>query len=184
MLDWECIVGGVRYRLVTDPGPALAGAQLSELLHRWAWEGQTAALHDLAHCLGLLGPMAPCDEPYALAQRLADALSASLPDAMLRPEPEPERPLGPAPEGTVDLSDLLPEPPTTPPEVDHWIEVCLVDSGHEPIANERFELVLPDGRVQNGRTDDAGVLRVDPIFKPGSCRLHFPDLEAQLAASG
>lgn len=185
MYDWEFIVGGVCYRLVTDRGPALAGQRLSDLLHRWAWEGHTAVLHDLAHRLGLRGPLAPCDEPHALAQCLANALSAALPSAQLLREPEPERNLGPAPEGTVDISDLLPLPPAAPPpEVDHWIEVSLLDSGHEPIANERFELVLPDGKIHGGRTDDEGRLRIDPIFKGGHCRLHFPDLETELAAAG
>jgi len=158
---------------------ALGSCELELLLHQWAFEGHGAILLDLLHQLGV-GSRAS-EDPLALADQLMRYLDTGV--AVLSREPQSERQLEPPPE-QVDIAELLP-PPLAPPEADadHWIEVVLLDSGEQPIGNERFELVLPDGKVHSGRTDDDGLLRVDPIFKAGNCRLYFPDLQQQLAGS-
>ena len=187
MRDWACSVRGTRYWLVADPTDTtdpLTGRELADLLAQWAFDGHVGILQELAHHLGLGTGIRPTDDDgLALAERITSALDTRLPLAMLCREPAPQYALEPPPE-RIDIADILPELPPLPPEPgDHWIEVCLLDSGEQPIVNERFELVLPDGKVENGRTDDEGLLRVDPIFKAGNCRLYFPDLQAQLAGS-
>lgn len=184
MTHWETSVRGVRYWLVQQPAEATVGCDdVAALLQQWAFDGCAAILHDLAHHLGVQSPTCAGGDAFALADRLASMLGAPLPQAVLCRESRPEYTLEPPPE-QVDIGELLPPVPLTPPEPsEHWIEVVLLDSGEQPIGNERFELVLPDGKVQSGRTDDDGLLRVDPIFKAGNCRLYFPDLQAQLAGS-
>jgi hypothetical protein len=58
-----------------------------------------------------------------------------------------------------------------------WVEVCLIDSDGDPVANESYKLTLVDGRILTGKLNDKGVLRVNGI-DPGTCELSFPDLPA------
>lgn len=186
---WEFLVHGVRYRLVDDPTDldqeVVQGRALTWLLRSWAAQGHAAVLESLADQLRLRSRHRDAGDVFWLADRVAQVLEASHPLMALVPEPRAHRVTDTTIGEPVDLVDLIPESPPPPtPEPDHWVEVVLLDSGHEPIANERYELVLPDGKTSQGRTDDEGMLRIDPIFKAGNCQLYFPDLEAQLSAAG
>lgn len=59
-----------------------------------------------------------------------------------------------------------------------WIEITLVDETGEPVSNERFLLVLPDGSQRNGRLDDKGFARVEQI-PAGVCDVSFPDIDGR-----
>jgi len=81
--------------------------------------------------------------------------------------------------------DSVKVPPYKPPENQSeeekqekpdWIEVKLTDDDGKPIAGEPFYADLADGTRYNGTTDSNGVAHIDGL-KPGSCQIHFPDLE-------
>jgi len=58
-----------------------------------------------------------------------------------------------------------------------WIEIEMVDDQEQPVAGERYRLVLPDGTtVAEGTTGADGVARVAG-FEAGSCEITFPDLD-------
>ncbi len=57
-----------------------------------------------------------------------------------------------------------------------WIEVELVDEDGQPVPGERFRITLPDDSVAEGSLDDKGKARVEG-FKPGNCKVTFPDLD-------
>ena len=84
--------------------------------------------------------------------------------------------LGPI-EGTVPLQDLAEE---KEPDAEHWIEIRVEDDGRTPVCHERYELILPDGRVEHGTTDDQGGIYVDGIQKAGNCRVVLPGLVLEL----
>ena len=54
------------------------------------------------------------------------------------------------------------------------ITFTLKDDAGLPLAGVRWRVRAPDGRVLEGRTDDAGAARVDGL-PPGKCRVTFPD---------
>jgi len=57
-----------------------------------------------------------------------------------------------------------------------WIEVELVDEDGEPVPGEGYRITLPDDSVAEGSLDDKGKARVEG-FKPGNCKVTFPDLD-------
>lgn len=57
-----------------------------------------------------------------------------------------------------------------------WIELELVGMDDKAVTGELYEIVVPDGRVYRGSTDQNGVGRVEG-FEPGSCRIRFPNLD-------
>jgi hypothetical protein len=57
-----------------------------------------------------------------------------------------------------------------------WIEVQLMDEEGNPMANEKYELYLPDGSVIKGRLDENGIARVSDV-EPGTADIAFPDLD-------
>lgn len=59
------------------------------------------------------------------------------------------------------------------------IEIELVDDQGEPVADERYEIRLANGKVRRGKTDANGVALVDAI-PDGECDIGFPDLDAAL----
>lgn len=58
----------------------------------------------------------------------------------------------------------------------NWIEIRLLDEDGEPVADERYEVQLPDGNVESGRLDSNGLAGFYSI-DPGTCRVSFPDLD-------
>ena len=72
----------------------------------------------------------------------------------------------------VDLADLLPS--RNEPEVTRtrsFVEFRLVDEDGDPVADHRFQLSLPDGRVVNGRTDANGRYRLGNLDPGGDATL-------------
>jgi len=62
-----------------------------------------------------------------------------------------------------------------PPEK-KWIEIELVDEAGLPVAGEKYEVELPDGKIATGTTGPKGIARVNGV-KPGSCKIRFPNLD-------
>ena len=56
-----------------------------------------------------------------------------------------------------------------------WIEIQMNDKGGFGIANTKFKLETPDGKIIHGVTDGNGLGRVEGI-KPGNHKITFPDL--------
>ncbi len=57
-----------------------------------------------------------------------------------------------------------------------WIEIALHDQEGEPIAGERYEIKLPDGKIASGSLDGDGHARIKG-FDPGRCEVSFPGLD-------
>ncbi len=55
-----------------------------------------------------------------------------------------------------------------------WIEIELVDSEGNPVANEPCRLTLPDDSIWEGTTNAEGVVRVD-FIDHGQCEVCFPN---------
>lgn len=70
------------------------------------------------------------------------------------------------------------EKPAVKDKVKTWIEIKLVDQDGNPVANEKYELKLPDGSVQEGSLDAQGRARVEEI-DPGNCTVCFPDIDGR-----
>lgn len=59
-----------------------------------------------------------------------------------------------------------------------WIEIVLVDEEDQPVPGTRYMIELVDGTKVEGRLDSKGFARVDGI-DPGTCVVHFPDLDEE-----
>ena len=57
----------------------------------------------------------------------------------------------------------------------HWIEIVLQDDEGEPIPDEQYLLVDPDGAEHKGNLDKNGFVRIDGL-SPGTCSVRFPKL--------
>lgn len=57
-----------------------------------------------------------------------------------------------------------------------WVAIDLVDDQGTPVANEPYELQLPDGTIVAGRLDQNGYARVDGVTA-GQCQVRFPRLD-------
>ena len=58
-----------------------------------------------------------------------------------------------------------------------WIEIELIDEADQPVAGERYELKLPDGKIRKGTLDANGLAHVEGL-PPGECQICFPDLDS------
>jgi uncharacterized Zn-binding protein involved in type VI secretion len=56
-----------------------------------------------------------------------------------------------------------------------WIEIQMNDKGGFGVANTKFQLETPDGKIIHGVTDGNGLGRVEGI-QPGNHKITFPDL--------
>ncbi len=65
-----------------------------------------------------------------------------------------------------------------PKKVKTWVEIELVDQDGNPVPNEKYRLVLPDGTVQEGTLDENGRAGAEGI-DPGTCKVSFPDIHAK-----
>jgi hypothetical protein len=61
----------------------------------------------------------------------------------------------------------------------HWVELELLDERGQPVADQRFVVVLPDGTRHGGKTDAQGIGRVKGFKADGgaTCKVLFPDLD-------
>ena len=66
-------------------------------------------------------------------------------------------------------------PEVTPQD---WIEIVLVDEDGQPVAEEPYRILLPDGRVRSGTTNLSGKAREEEL-DPGQCKVSFPRLDAR-----
>lgn len=185
----DFIVDGTRYRLVRftkslEGFDAVFATESVRLVHHWAQDGRGELLRRLGEGLGVASPVEAHETAASLATRLADALGRPFGSATLLRERRRRLSVARHPEAIINLRDLAEDPSAIDAPVEHWIEIRLVDEAARPIAGERYELSLPDGNAKQGRTDEFGIVRVDPIHKPGNCRIYFPDLAEQLEAAG
>jgi len=67
---------------------------------------------------------------------------------------------------------------TVPCKKKTWIGIELKDSDGNPVPNEPYEIVLPDGTKQTGNLDSQGTAGASEI-DPGSCQIRFPNLDAK-----
>jgi hypothetical protein len=59
-----------------------------------------------------------------------------------------------------------------------WIEIQLVGEDGKPIANQKYEIELPDGTKKEGSLDKDGKARVEEIDK-GECQVAFVDIDRE-----
>lgn len=57
-----------------------------------------------------------------------------------------------------------------------WIEFKVTDEEGNPLANEKYEITLPDGTTRTGELDDQGTMRLEGI-PAGKCEVTFPELD-------
>jgi hypothetical protein len=149
-----------RYRAVEFPPESGYGdsqGNFVELVIR----GVSAGMED--YKLGaILEVAAGSPEPAA-----GETAQAPPPQQAPPPPQAPQQPQAPPPA----------QPPQREEEPKTWIEIVLKDSKGNPVPNEEYILELPDGTKRRGRLDADGIARVDGI-KPGSCRVSFPNVDA------
>lgn len=71
---------------------------------------------------------------------------------------------------------VAPEGAGAPREAPAWVELELLDTDGEPLAGERYRVVLPDGEVREGKLDASGRAREESP-QAGTCKVSFPDLD-------
>lgn len=79
--------------------------------------------------------------------------------------------------GTAPVAGTVTPCPKSKPS--HWLEIELLDDVGQPVADEEFKVVLPDGQVVRGFLDDKGRERIAPVTVAGNCRVSFPALDGK-----
>lgn len=87
-----------------------------------------------------------------------------------------QRQLGKGKYGSASLKPFKPPEPVEGVET-AWIEIEMVDESDGPVAGERYEIEMPDGRVATGTLNSLGWARVEGIEKGATCRIRFPKLD-------
>ena len=64
----------------------------------------------------------------------------------------------------------------TDEEGKNWITVVLTNEEGNPVANEKYELYLPDGSVKKGRLGENGEAQIESTG-PGDATIDFPQLD-------
>jgi hypothetical protein len=59
-------------------------------------------------------------------------------------------------------------------EFKDWVEIQLVDDHGNAVANQRYQLTLPDGTTRDGELDNDGRVRLEDI-PPGEITITYPD---------
>jgi hypothetical protein len=78
----------------------------------------------------------------------------------------------------------VPDEPDEPDEPDDiierltWIEVLVQDEDQQPVANVAYKLVLSDGSVRTGKTNQAGIARCERIPE-GECEFELTEFDAE-----
>jgi hypothetical protein len=75
---------------------------------------------------------------------------------------------------TVETVDLRERAPAVLPG---FLALELTDQDGEPVPRARFQVTASDGSVREGRLDERGRARLDPL-PPGLCRVTFPELDS------
>lgn len=79
-------------------------------------------------------------------------------------------------EGKYASEKLKPHKKSTDDQETSWIEIELVGEDDQPIAGEKYKVVLPDDTVAQGTLDQNGWARIEG-FEKGSCKVSFPNLD-------
>jgi hypothetical protein len=79
-------------------------------------------------------------------------------------------------EADASTSRCKSEEPTASAQPLEWIEIRLIGEGDVPISGERYRVVLPDGRVVEGRLGPDGLARIDGV-PGGRCKVSFPRMD-------
>ncbi|MBU0637322.1 MAG: hypothetical protein KKB50_00525 [Planctomycetes bacterium] len=129
--------------------------------------------HVTPRAAALLSPLAGTDHLASVAQLVQARRLVMLRAGVTRPL----RANGRARVRNEDVGSLAKKPTTS--DTGPWIEIELVDSQDNPVANERYRIKLPDGKTREGRTDQHGRARLDQIAL-GTCTVSFLDMDASL----
>lgn len=79
--------------------------------------------------------------------------------------------------GVADVSAFGEIPPhVVSPDKTSWIEIELIDETGEPVPDQPYQIVLPDGSTVDGILDETGQARMEGI-DPGTCQITFPDMD-------
>jgi len=62
-----------------------------------------------------------------------------------------------------------------PAEEKKWIEIEVLNDAELPVAGEKYEVELPDGKIAAGTTNAQGIARINGV-DPGSCKIRFPNM--------
>ena len=57
-----------------------------------------------------------------------------------------------------------------------WVELELIDEDGNPLSNEEYILILPDGKQRKGALDNNG-RAAEKNIPPGEIKIQFPKLE-------
>lgn len=161
--------------------PAHAGAQrLSALEATWWLDVRAAdpiygrlALADICDALGHTPSTGPWLDPSGLRARVREALLDGRLVAYRMKRVSPGAPV---------LSPELPEPSGPEPparEEKTWIAIQLMDDGDppQPVPFKKYRLELPGQLPREGLLDQNGRIFVEGI-DPGTCKISFPELDA------
>lgn len=77
-----------------------------------------------------------------------------------------------------DPAGVTPPDQAQPGAPASWVEVRMVGEDDEPLAGQGYRLLLPGLRLQEGRLDAEGRVRVDGLPE-GSCTVSFPGLDSE-----
>lgn len=88
-----------------------------------------------------------------------------------------QAPQVPANEPSPKISRPRPEKPKV------WIGIKVQDQDKSPLPGRHFRLTLPDGSLESGETDSAGLARVDGM-DPGLCKFELLDVDRGSAVTG
>jgi hypothetical protein len=139
----------------------------------------------------------------AAAKEQTIAQTAKQPAPMLRPEAKISKPAKEAksnnPAAEEATSKPATEPKTTKPAAEeksskppteqkpgkptveketYWVEIQLLGEDGRPIPEEEFVVELPDGKRATGFLDGKGLARFDGLLTSGTCKVRFPQLDA------
>jgi hypothetical protein len=78
-----------------------------------------------------------------------------------------------------DETEAETAPGDRPTEVEHWIQIQVVDDDDLPVPGVAMELKLPNGRVSRVRADSQGVVYVSDI-DAGQCELRLTQFDAEV----
>ena len=151
------------------------------LIH--GWEHSREAMVFLRQLRGQFGGSVWQSETDAVLFKWFRGLVASGNIEVRRIDPNarlsPEEAVMLAAQGVAEGEPYVP-PPRPPKEVLlHWIEIELVGEDDEPIPDEAYEIILPDGGRVSGTLNGEGFARVADIAEPGTCKVCFPALDGK-----
>lgn len=172
--DFSC--DGEVYRLVDDGDEqafdpeefeAVPAFEVRRLVRQWWWSGHRRTVVELTDALAtpwvggtqddeaVLSALCHAADRWVVLRRLS--LSGTV-------DPDPP---------ATDLLDLLPEDRSDDPAPDHFVELTFVDADGEPVSSVACRVELPNGMVRHARSNDAGVIRIEGLSKPGQCIVTF-----------